>query len=107
MKCVCGGDLVAESTAIRFQRSLDIAKNILRSSLRKPKSKKKRIIKKWKKRVDRLTMQIALASLPILGRPVFTCSACGKIDGFYSAMGRNMIVVEPLPLPSQLYLSDE
>ena len=86
MSCTCGGKLRDITTLVvptyrpRYQR-------------------KKRIRKKWKARWEkenRARVHVGVM-VGLMQRPSFRCETCGRRDGFYSAMGRNMIMVEPLP----------
>lgn len=94
LTCICGGFLV--------QRPRHSDNDIMASAERVigeiPKHKKTRIQKKWRKRwaekAGPIILGLKLAA--IMGPPTFICSKCGKQEGFYSAIGRNMIRVEPL-----------
>jgi len=94
LTCVCGGFLV--------QRPRHSDNDIMASAERVigeiPKHKKTRIQKKWRKRwaekAGPIILGLKLAA--IMGPPTFICSKCGKQEGFYGAIGRNIIKVEPL-----------
>ena len=85
MQCSCGGKLV----------------QVRRVLLPKPPRthRKKRINKKWRKRWQEENRSRILAStmIGLMQRPSYRCSKCGRNEGFYSAMGRNLIQVQPLP----------
>jgi hypothetical protein len=85
MQCSCGGKLV----------------EVRRVLLPKPPRahRKKRINKKWRKRWEQENRHRILAStmIGLTQRPSYRCSKCGRNEGFYSAVGRNLIQVEPLP----------
>jgi len=86
MSCTCGGKL-------RDIRTLVVP------TYRPRYQRKKRIRKKWKARWEkenRARVHVGVM-VGLMQRPSFRCETCGRRDGFYSAMGRNMIMVEPLP----------
>jgi len=86
MTCACGGNL-------RDVRTLVVP------TYRPRHQRKKRIRKKWKARWEkenRVRIQ-ASVMMGLMQRPSFRCEKCGRKEGFYSAAGRNMILVEPLP----------
>jgi hypothetical protein len=42
------------------------------------------------------TQELAFAFARVMGPPPFECDRCGHREGYYSAIGRRMITVEPL-----------
>ena len=95
LTCICGGFLM--------RRPRYSEKSILASVERVvgaiPKHKKTRIQKKWRKKWAEQAgpIMLGLKLAAITAPPTFVCSKCGKKEGFYGAIGRNMIKVEPLP----------
>jgi hypothetical protein len=91
MKCTCGGDMVAESQSKKF-----VEKQMKKH---RPWSKNRRIAKKQEKRfkASRPIMAAMLAAPLLSMSPPFRCGACGKLEPHYSALGRNLITIEPLP----------
>ena len=86
MTCTCGGKL-------RDIRTLVVP------TYRPRHHRKKRIRKKWKARWEkenRARVHVGVM-MGLMQRPSYRCETCGKRDGFYSAAGRNMILVERLP----------
>jgi hypothetical protein len=85
LKCRCGGTLQ------EFRSTL----------VPKPPRvhRKKRITKKWRKRWERENKGRLMMSAMVgaLRHPFFRCVSCGRTEAFYSAMGRNLITIEPLP----------
>jgi hypothetical protein len=97
LKCTCGGDMFA---APRYSED-EIMKSVQRIVGKIPKHKNNRIQKKWRKKWAEkagpviMGLKLARAMTP----PRYVCSLCGKSEGFYTAIGRNLIKIEPLPLP--------
>jgi len=95
LKCSCGALLV------EFRRVL---------LPRGPQThRKKRITKKWRKRWEKENRHLILASsmMGLLQRPAYRCAQCGKEEGFYSVMGRNLFTVEPMPPGALAVYSEE
>lgn len=90
MTCTCGGTLHEDAGGPKRAEAL------AEQAVPRPRHRKKRILKKrlkaWRAKV-RLVVAI---SRPML-RPGYICGACGQRSGFYSAIGRNMFKVEPMP----------
>ena len=86
MTCTCGGRLREFHTIIVPEYD-------------PPHHRKKRIRKKWRKRWERENpiLRGVCAMAGLMQRPWYRCEKCGKRDGFYSAVGRNFIKIEPLP----------
>jgi hypothetical protein len=102
MKCYCGGTLRFDSTQDRFLKSWDIAVMAIPKprSKRKPNrewSLKKRIAKKQKRAWVRDVGLISGIGMPLIGRNTVVCDQCGRKEGWYSAVARNIIQIEPLP----------
>jgi hypothetical protein len=86
MTCACGG-------------VLQEVKTVVVPKYRPRHHRKKRIRKKWKARWERENISRTQISVLVglMQPPTYRCEKCGKRDGFYSAVGRNLIKVEPLP----------
>lgn len=86
MTCPCGGFL-------RETRSVAV----LGSGPRPHRTK--RIRKKWRKQWARQNASmIAVAGMmAIMQPPRYRCEGCGRVEGMYRAVGRNLIQVEQLP----------
>jgi len=102
MKCSCGGNLCFDSFRDRSMKSWNIATTIIPKPRSRRKSNrewslKKRIAKKQKKAWLRKVGLVAGIGVPLIGRNKLTCEKCGRIDGWYSAVARNIIQIEPLP----------
>jgi len=87
LQCSCG-----ERAPMEEVRHLYVPKS-------PPRHRKKRINKKWRKRWEKENAAkfLAASMLGLMRRPVYRCTKCGRNEGFYSAVGRNLIQVEPLP----------
>lgn len=100
LTCSCGGFLV-QRQAFSDNEIMASAERIVGEI---PKHKKTRTQKKWRKRwaekAGPIIMGLKLVS--IMRPPMFVCSICGKKEGFYGAIGRNMIKVEPMPEGAKL-----
>lgn len=85
LRCPCGGSLQA------FRRVSIVGDP--------PPHKKKRIAKKWRKRWEEKHRWYLVSSMmvSILQPPFFRCTRCGRLEGFYSAVGCNMFGVQALP----------
>jgi len=61
--------------------------------------RQKRIRKKWRKRWEREhgSMVSLSAALSAARGPSYLCDVCGRTEGFYAAVGRNLISVQPMP----------
>ena len=95
LKCICGGFLHESNVHDKMTAKLIGPK---------PKHKKKRILKKKMK-------QWRLKALPYLmisplSKPSFVCGSCFKREGFYGAIGKNIIQVQPMP-PGALLVYDK
>jgi hypothetical protein len=89
----------------RFSKEFTIedAKRLAVAELGPPKKVKTRrkyrpYMKTYKRKLRALTItkMWGLAHMHILGGKHFVCESCGAKEGYYHAMGRSMIVVEPL-----------
>lgn len=89
MKCTCGGELQLN------RRALPSLEPIPRH--RKSRIQKKRF-KQWLDRTNQQRMLLAI-TLSAMGPCRFQCVQCGRAEGFYSVMGRNMFTVTPMPMP--------
>lgn len=87
MVCSCGGKLQETRYVVTDMRS------------RCPTHRKKRIRKKLEKRWLKETkhLRIVGAIVGAMQPPRFKCVECGRTQSFYSAVGNNLIKVEPLP----------
>jgi len=85
MTCPCGGVL----QEVRF----------IHEPAGPPWHRKKRIRKKWRKCWEKEVYPRVMASaiLMTVRPPSYRCTSCGRSEGLYSAVGRNLIKVEPLP----------
>jgi len=95
MECRCGGNMLhkhpARETAMKMLQK------------HRPWSRNRRIMKKQMKRFARTsTAQLAMHMTLLSGPGIFVCEKCGKKDSFYSAIGRNIIKVEPMPGPAAM-----
>ena len=86
MKCACGGFLCEVRTIVLPESE-------------PPHHRKKRIRKKWRKRWERdeAVVRGVSAMAGLMQRPFYRCEKCGKSESFYSAVGRNLIEIQPLP----------
>lgn len=91
LTCRCGGALQTDYAGA--QRAISEA--MIRIAGPLLRHRKRRILKKWLKRWE-AKARLALL-VPPLARPNFVCEKCKKRDGFYSAIGRNLFPVEPMP----------
>jgi hypothetical protein len=75
----------------------------------RPTHKKRRILKKRLKRWARdvATRKQVFAFMAAMQRPTYRCVACNRKEGFYAAMGRNLIVIERLPDRPGIFLAPE
>ncbi len=90
MKCKCGGEMVAEPQGPAF-----LAKAMRKH---KPWSKNRRIRKKQEKRFAASPEALsARLVVPLFsGAPPFRCRVCETLEGHYSTVGRNVVIIEPL-----------
>jgi hypothetical protein len=91
MMCTCGGTLHEDAGVARRAREL-AEKVVLR-----PRHRKKRILKKRLRAWEAKVRLVAGVSRSMM-LPGYICGTCGQRSGFYSAIGRNLFKVEPLPL---------
>lgn len=90
MTCTCGGTLHEDAGATKRAREL------AEKAVSRPRHRKRRILKKRLKAWEAKVRLVAAVSRPML-RPGYICGSCGLRSGFYSAIGRNLFKVEPLP----------
>jgi len=86
LKCTCGG-------LLREARTVIVPKS------HPPHHRKRRIRKKWLRRwkeEHRVHVGVGVM-MGLMQRPTYQCESCGRRDGFYSAMGRNLFTIERLP----------
>jgi hypothetical protein len=95
MKCSCGGFLCEVRTIVLPESE-------------PPHHRKKRIRKKWRKRWERTEAVVrgVSARVGLMVHPSYRCEKCGRREGFYSAMGRNLIQIEPLPSGALPFIYD-
>lgn len=86
LRCTCGGHLHEKVPAALALEKL----------LPKPVHRKKRILKK-RLRVWQARAMLLQAVAQMGMRSGFICGSCGKREGFYRAIGHNLIQVEPMP----------
>lgn len=55
----------------------------------------KKLVKRWQAMVR--VLQAHASILSAIRPPAYRCLACGRMDSFYGAVGRNLIDVQPLP----------
>lgn len=93
MICVCGGSMKSDRSVVNRLTANAEKKHI-------PWSRNRRIRKKQEK-AHRHSAQViaAMAMRPLFSRPPWKCDVCGKTEGHYAALGRNLIQIEPLSLP--------
>ncbi len=93
MKCSCGGALESRREP---PKGLDYVNRILGPP---PRHKKTRTRKKRMKEYteSQRALLLAVNCMAAMMKPHFVCGTCGRREGFYSAIGRNMITVEPMP----------
>lgn len=86
LTCSCGG-------LLREVRHVVVPRN------RPRHHRQRRIRKKWQKRWERENRaRLAISGMmSALRHPSYRCEACGRVSGFYAAMGRNLISVQPMP----------
>lgn len=90
MTCTCGGTLHEDAGVVRRAREL------AEKAVPRPRHRKKRILKKRLKVWEAKVRLVVAVSRPML-RPGYICGSCGQRSGFYSAVGRNLFKVEPMP----------
>lgn len=95
MKCTCGGTLHEDAGVERRAREL------AELEVPRPRHRKKRILKKRLK-AWAATIGVVQAVSRVMLRPGYICGTCGQRHGFYAAIGRNLIQVEPLPRGAQV-----
>ena len=89
LKCSCGENL----------HEFNPGRYSLLKSIGKPRySKKKRLQKKFLKQWRENNAPLLL-TMPLTSRGGFKCGSCGKQESFYSAISKNMIQVQPMPVP--------
>jgi len=91
MKCCCGG-LLHENPADQAR----LAAVVSAVCGPPPRHRKRRIQKKWMKAWAAKARVVILAGGP-MQRPTFVCAKCSRREGFYGAVGRNLIQIESLP----------
>lgn len=90
LKCTCGGVLHDDAGVGRRAREL------AELGVPRPRHRKKRILKKRMKAWAG-TIGVVQAVSRMMLRPGYICGACGQRSGFYAAIGRNLIQVQPMP----------
>lgn len=90
MTCTCGGPLHEDAGWPKRAREL------AEKAVPRPRHRRRRILKKRLKVWEAKVRLVTAFSRPML-RPGYICGSCGQRSGFYSAIGRNMFKVEPMP----------
>lgn len=86
LQCECGGFLSSYRPSSNAMLDIIVGPP--------PKHRKKRILKKLIKRYKERRQQVQLIR-PL--RPLsYVCNDCGRRDSFYTAVGHNMIQIQPM-----------
>lgn len=93
VKCPCGGDTLP--TRMDVTSVMSVCKPPRYHKKRRFREKFK---KQWKK--DNAAIALGLSLLSCLTPPMFKCDKCGKTEGFYQHLGKNLFSVEPLGAPA-------
>lgn len=96
LKCQCGGNL-SERHTMHIPKGLP------------PRHRKKRLRKKLQRKWEEKHAGVIFmnAAVSLIQKPSYSCTQCGKVQGFYQTMARNMFTVEPLPeCAIPFYLND-
>lgn len=99
MNCACGGELK------RRERLSPL--DVIRLVGKPPKHRKRRIRKKLEKRwmheaAEKARLMLVMESMR---PPSFECVRCGRVESFYSAIGRAMVPIQTLPPGGLLFFS--
>ena len=95
LKCFCGGILHKDVEGLR-KRAEETSAAL--ASRTRPRHRKKRILKKRIKAWQTRMRVLNCVTMLVAGcHPTFVCAKCSRREGFYGAIGRNLIQVEPMP----------
>jgi hypothetical protein len=72
----------------------------------KTRAKRKIALKKFREKFKRTMLGACLAA-PLRNRPSYVCNSCGRIMGFYEAIGTNIIKVEPMAPGANIFYHDQ
>ena len=105
LDCRCGGKLIEVTSIIAPNKyalwSLGPMPNV------KTRRKRKIARLKYRRKFNRLKLAAILIAPLHYMRPTYICDKCGNRMGFYQAIGTNLVKVEPMRLPVELYYLDE
>jgi len=93
LECSCGGKLIQRSSILDpIKRAFSVA-----GPRPKVKTRKKRKIKlaQWRRKFDNAKFAATLC-IPISHRIFYVCKNCEKQMGYYEAIGKNLVKIEPL-----------
>lgn len=67
----------------------------------KTRKKRKVALKNYRRKFRRVFFAASLVN-PLRNRPTYVCSTCGSHQGFYQAIARNIVSVDPLPMGANI-----